>query len=331
MAVHIARCGHEVMIVSRRAVHMEALEQERENIDYLPGVKLAKEILIGRSVGEGIDFADVVFMACPSYGLRKLCEQIKKLPGKQNSGQVYITLCKGLERGTNLAPVEVLQSALENERCGVLSGPNFAAEIAQRKPAASTLAITERKGTDEVMKSIQKALSNDLFRIYTSKDVKGVEIAGCLKNIYAIGAGICDGLGLGDNAKAAYLTRALNELVRIGKHLGGQTETFYGLSGFGDLVATCSGKGSRNRTFGEGLANGKSAKETVQGQKSVVEGYWATHCFKEVLAKDGIEAPILSEIYSVLYDSKDSKKALLDLMTRELKTEVIVNSCTLVH
>jgi glycerol-3-phosphate dehydrogenase (NAD(P)+) len=168
---------------------------------------------------------------------------------------------------------------------------------------------------------LQAALSGPTLRVYTSEDVAGIEIGGALKNVYAVAAGCCDGLRLGDNAKAALLTRALAEMVRVGAALGAKPETFYGLGGFGDLVATCTGGWSRNRTFGQHLGEGKTAVELIAASKAVVEGYRTTESFYGLCAERGIEAPILGEIYKILYAQKAPAEALAALMTRELKRE----------
>ena len=154
------------------------------------------------------------------------------------------------------------------------------------------------------MEEIQESISNDKLRIYLTDDTKGVCYGGVLKNIYAIGAGLCDGLNLGDNAKSSYITRALNEMVSIGRSLGGRKETFYGLSGFGDLIATCFGDWSRNRKFGESLAKGAESNSIIQGQKTVVEGFVAVHCLYQIARRNNLETPILDELHSIIYDKK---------------------------
>ena len=261
---------------------------------------------------------DVALLACPSLGLRDLCKSIKDHLPKDHPVKAFITLCKGLEANTFLPPATVVKDIFPNELCGVLSGPTFAGEVAMGKPTAITLATTEE---NETSIAIQSALSNSQLRVYRSTDLIGVEYAGCLKNVYAIGAGVCDGLQLGDNAKASYLTRSLHELVKIGTALGGRPETFYGLSGFGDLVATCFGPWSRNRTFGQMVAQGNSPQSIIQNQKTVVEGYWATQCFHNLLSKKDLEFPILNQIYQILYANKAPNEALNDLMNRSLKSE----------
>lgn len=319
MAIHIARLNHPVVLVPRRSEQAESLNQLRENKDYLPGFVLSKSIEITSDLGIALKDADVVLLACPSLALRELCITIKEHLPKNHSVKAFITLCKGLESKTFLPPATVVKDIFSNELCGVLSGPTFAGEVAEGKPTAITLATTQ---DDEITIKIQAALSNGKLRVYRSKDLYGVEYAGCLKNVYAIGAGICDGLDLGDNAKASYLTRSLYELVKLGTVLGGHPETFYGLSGFGDLVATCFGAWSRNRTFGQMVAEGGEPESIIKKQKTVVEGYWATDCFYKLLSQKQLEIPILTEIHQILYKGKSPKEALTSLMNRSLKTEI---------
>lgn len=318
IAIHIERLNHTVTLVPRRLEHAQALGSSRENKDYLAGFSLPDSIQITSNVKSALENTDVALLACPSVGLRTLCSAIKENLENKHSVKAFVTLCKGLEISTLLPPASVVKDVFPNSVCGVLSGPTFAGEVALGKPTAITLAMTPE---DEISIAIQSALSNSQLRVYRSVDLIGVEYAGCLKNIYAIGAGICDGLQLGDNAKASYLTRSLHELVKIGTALGGQSQTFYGLSGFGDLVATCFGPWSRNRTFGQKVAEGNSPQSILDSQKTVVEGYWATDCFHKLLSQKHLECPILNEIHCVLYSNKSPKEALNSLMNRSLKTE----------
>ena len=211
-----------------------------------------------------------------------------------------------------------MQTFFPDIACGVLSGPTFAGEVAAGSPTAVTFAVSpEFKSA----KLYQDVFSNLSLRVYLSTDVRGTELGGILKNIYAIASGLCDGLKLGDNAKAALLTRSLSEMVRLGQVLGGERETFWGLSGFGDLVATCSGAWSRNRTFGEQIAQGETPEAIINNQKTVVEGYRTTRYIHQLCEQKALDAPILNQIYAVLYDGKDPLHALQSLMRRELKSE----------
>lgn len=319
IALHIARSEHKTFLVPRRPEHAHSLETFRENKDYLPGFILPPSIHITSDISKALQDTDVVLLACPSFILRELCQTIKAHLRPNHSIQAFITLCKGLEANTFLPPVTVVNQVLPNELCGVLSGPTFASEVAMGKPTAITLASKEESVSTI---AIQAALSNNQLRVYRSTDLIGVEYGGCLKNIYAIGAGISDGLGFGDNSKAAYLTRALYELVKIGTFLGGHHSTFYGLSGFGDLVSTCFGSWSRNRTFGQKVAEGLSPLSIIQNQKTVVEGYLAVDCFHKLLKDQHHETPILTELHQVLYSNKSPQEAILSLMNRSLKTEI---------
>lgn len=319
MALHLDRCGHSVTLVPRRTEHALKLASVRENKDYLPGHHLPATLQIGCEIKPVLMEADAVFLACPSKGLRSLCQQISDVMESAWQLKLFVVMCKGLEMESLSAPSEIVQAVFPNIACGALSGPTFAGEVAAGNPTAMTFAVSsEFKAADRY----QNAFSNLSLRVYLSSDVRGTELGGILKNIYAIASGLCDGLELGDNAKAALLTRSLHELVQLGQLLGGKKETFYGLSGFGDLVATCSGTWSRNRTFGERIAQGETPEAIIDSQKTVVEGYRATDCIQKLCQQKRLDAPILAEIHSVLYDNKDPLLALQSLMSRDLKLEV---------
>lgn len=319
MAIHIARSGESVTLLPRRMEHALDITGTRENTDYLPGFPLGNDIQIAGELRPAIMEADVLVLACPMRGLRELCERIRAERDAAWKLACLLTLCKGLEPEHHLLPSEVVEEVLPDVPHAVFSGPTFAHEVAVGMPTAITLAAP---ASCELRGRIQKELSSDKLRIYLSDDVRGVELGGCLKNIYAIGAGIADGLKLGDNAKAAYLTRVVREMMDLTKALGGAAVTCSGLSGFGDLVATCSGKGSRNRTFGQELASGRDPQSIIEGQRTVVEGYWAAKSFYELVEREQLSAPILRELHAVLYESKPPQNALHALMTRELKEEV---------
>lgn len=318
VAIHIARKGHSVSLYSRREEQALSLNKDKENKKYMEGIPFPDGLTATSDMQTALKDCDVVFLACPSQGIRQLCENIRSSLSSAGNIKAFISLCKGLEQDTKQSPVSILKEILPDEFCGVLSGPNYAKEVALGKPAASVLAFSEES---PFAREIQEALSDNSLRIYLSNDLLGVELGSCLKNVYAIGSGICDGLELGDNAKATLLTRAMNELLKLGIQLGGSEKTFYGLSGFGDLVATCFGKWSRNRTFGEEFARGGSAETLIKNKNKIVEGYWAIHSFYNLLKEQHIEAPILNELYAILYENRDIKKSIQTLMTRELKSE----------
>ena len=318
MAVHLSRLDHTVTLVPRRFEHALQLSSERENQEYLPGVALPPSLQIGHELIPVLMEAEVVLMACPAQALRATAERVKESLGLATELKLVVSLAKGLELGTHDRPSQVIQSVLTEIPAGSLTGPTNAGEVGRGLPAAMVLAGS---ANDDLLTRVQSELSGATLRVYTSADVIGVEIGGCLKNIYAIAAGICDGLELGDNTKAAMLTRALAEMVRVGAGLGAQAETFYGLSGFGDLVATCHGAWSRNRQFGEKLGQGSTIEQLMAGRKTVVEGYKTTESFFELCRSKGIDAPILQEVYQTLFAGKAPAQALRDLMLRELKRE----------
>ena len=316
-AVHLARLGHAVSLVPRRADHAEALLLARENRDYLKGVPLAEGVRITSELPSGLDGSEAVFLACPSQAIRDTSVRLRAaLQGRAPA--LVVSLAKGLEIQTHLRPTQVIAEALPGVALATLTGPTNAAEVARGQPAAMVLAAA---GVTPEVTRIQAALSSATLRVYTSEDLAGAEFGGCLKNIYAIAGGCCDGLALGDNAKAALLTRALAEMVRVGVALGARSETFYGLSGFGDLVATCYAGWSRNREFGLRIGEGLSVAEAAAQGRSVVEGYRTTESFAGLCRDRGIEAPILLQTHAILFDGKKPAEALASLMTRGLKRE----------
>ena len=318
MAVHLARRGQPTTLITRRAEHAAAVGAARENRDYLPGIKLPAALLVTPDLRAALLEADVALIACPSQSLRAWCDQMRTVLHDTSRLQLFLSLVKGLEIGTHLRPSEMMAQILPGLNCGTLTGPTNAAEVARGLPAAMVMAAQR---ADEFVPKVQAAMSGPTLRIYTSDDLAGAEYGASLKNIYAIAAGLCGGLKLGDNAKAALLTRAVTEMVRVGTSLGAKPDTFYGLSGFGDLVATSHGLWSRNREFGEKIGAGKSITELLAGRKTVVEGHRTTEALHGLCRERGITAPILAEIYAILYQGKKPADALHALMTRELKRE----------
>ena len=318
LALHCVRAGQVVTLVPRRLEQALQLAAERENREYLPGYKLPPSLQIGLEIRPTLMEADVVLLACPMRGLRALAETVQAQMDAAWAKPVFITLCKGMEMDTFKLPCAVVAEVIPGAETGVLSGPSHAAEVAAGQPTAVVFAT---QAGEERARAVQRALSGPTLRVYRSRDVIGVEAAAALKNIYAIGAGLCDGLKLGDNAKAAYLTRALHEMTLLGVRLGGQAATFYGLGGFGDFVATCNGQWSRNRTFGEDIARGQMPEELLRGRHTVVEGYGATAAFTALCEREKIDAPILAEVHALLYGGREPREAIQRLMGRELKEE----------
>jgi len=318
MAVHLARRGQSTTLVPRRPEHAAQLVADRENRDYLPGIKFPEALGLTPDLRTALLETDVALIACPSQSLRAWCDQMGAVLHDTSRLQLFLSLVKGLEIGTHLRPSEMMAQILPGLNCGTLTGPTNAAEVARGLPAAMVMAAQR---ADEFVPKVQAAMSGPTLRIYTSDDLAGAEYGASLKNIYAIAAGLCDGLKLGDNTKAALLTRAVTEMVRVGTSLGAKPDTFYGLSGFGDLVATSHGLWSRNRDFGEKIGAGKSVAELLAGRKTVVEGHRTTEALHGLCRERGITAPILAEIYAILYQGKKPADALHALMTRELKRE----------
>jgi glycerol-3-phosphate dehydrogenase (NAD(P)+) len=318
-AVHLARLGRPVVLVPRRPEQAAALLATRENRDYLAGVALPESLVIAADLSAALGASTVVLLACPSQALRETSARVLAARGTGMPLKLVVSLSKGLEVGSHLRPAQVIAAVQPDVPAGALTGPTNAAEVARGLPAAMVLGA----GSDAQawLADVQAALSGPTLRVYTSDDLAGVEYGGCLKNIYAIAAGCAAGLGLGDNANAALLTRALAEMVRVGSALGARPETFYGLSGFGDLVATCHGAWSRNREFGQRIGEGRSAAELIAHRKTVVEGYRTTESFHGLCVERKIDAPILREMHAILFEGKAPALALHTLMLRGLKRE----------
>jgi glycerol-3-phosphate dehydrogenase (NAD(P)+) len=317
-ALHLERGGHAVTLVPRRAEQAAALGERRENAEYLPGVALPRELGITADPAAALRDADAVFLACPAQALHETAARVRAAAASSPRIRLVTSLAKGLELGTHRRPAEVIAAAWPGMLVGSLTGPTNALGVARGNPSAMVLAASQ---PDAVVPEVQAAISGPTLRVYTSDDLPGVEFGGCLKNIYAIAAGCCDGLCLGDNTKAALLTRALTEMVRVGVSLGARAETFYGLSGFGDLVATCYGSWSRNREFGQRIGEGHTIAALTAHRKTVVEGHKTTQAFAELCDQAKIEAPILREVQAILFDGKKPADALAALMTRDLKRE----------
>lgn len=315
LALHLTSLGHSVTLVPHRLDKALTLASAREN-PRLPGHRLPLDLQIGLEIAPSIMEAEAVLLAAPSAYLTQQCTLLSEALDAARQLRWVITLCKGLEPETNRLPLEVVEERFEGLACGVFSGPGFADQLASGQPTAQVLALKAPEGEGRLL---QGAMSGGAVRVYTASDTTGVQLGGSLKNVYATAAGLCDGLGLGDNAKAALLTRALREMVRLGVALGGEAETFYGLSGFGDLILTSGGKTSRNRAFGEAVARGEAPEARSQG--STVEGYRAVKAYAALCRERQLEAPILNELHAVFYEEKPLQEAIAALLERQLKPE----------
>lgn len=318
MALHLHRRGHTVTLVARSMEQATRMASIRENKDYLPGFTLPNTLQIGAEVLPSVMEADAVVFASPIKGLEEWALKLKEALPSAWALRRTVVLAKGLEKGSGFLPVEILQKHLPGIPCSVLSGPTNAGEVATGLPAAVVLAAEDQ---DEFFAELQEAMSGDSLRVYRSNDIRGVGLGGLLKNVYAIAAGISDGLGFGDNAKASLLTRSLQEMVRIGEAMGARPDTMFGLAGAGDLIATAHGKWSRNRALGEAIGKGQSASEYLQSKNTVAEGFETTLALHELCQCRGIETPVLEQVHGVLFKNKPPLEALRNLMSRELKEE----------
>lgn len=313
-SMQLASKGHRVRLWVYEPDLCRTMVDTRENSLYLPGFALSKEMEFTDDARVAVDGADTVVLATPSFALRPTLARI----ADRLSGKRVLVLTKGLETETLLSMSQVVERVLgESARLAVLSGPSFAREVAQRLFTSVVVASADR----ELSRDFQEMIHDERFRVYTSQDVVGVELGGALKNVMAIGAGIIEGLGLGHNTLAAYVTRALAEIKRLGSALGAREMTFMGLSGMGDLILTCTGPLSRNRQFGVELARGKEPKDVIRSQKAVVEGFYTIGAAYRFSTELRIEMPITEELYRVLYEGKEIRASFDDICRRAIKEE----------
>lgn len=313
--------GQEVRLWGRDSTHIHRLRQERQNRKYLPHVLLPPNVEPVDDLAEAVRGARCVVMVVPSHGFRGVFERVQPmLP----AGALVVSAVKGIENDTLLTMTQVMADILKQRETGhilhlgVLSGPSFAVEVAQEQPTAITVAFADRNAA----RAVQQLFSTSFFRVYTSSDVTGLEICAAMKNVVAIAAGICDGLGFGQNTRAALITRGLAEITRLGVQLGAHPLTFSGLGGLGDLVLTCTGDLSRNRTVGLKLGQGKSLAQALAEMTMVAEGVRTTRSCYNLALRHGVEMPILEQTYRVLYANKDCRLAVQELLQRSLKDEI---------
>lgn len=310
---------HDVLLWGRNSAALQAMGAARENSDYLPG----QAFPAGLNVAAGFDAAlahasgpdGLLIAACPVAGLRPLLEQLKP-----HAVSHVVWLCKGFEYGTGLLPHQIMREVLGDDVAGgALSGPSFAQEVARGLPCALTIASSSAALRDCVV----SAVHGGNIRVYASEDMVGVEVGGAVKNVLAIATGVADGLGLGLNARAALITRGLAEITRLGTALGGQTETFMGLTGMGDLILTCTGDLSRNRRVGLGLAQGKALDTIVQELGHVAEGVPCSKAVRELAARMNVDMPITNAVAGVLFDGDQPQAMVSRLLSRDPRHEQI--------
>jgi glycerol-3-phosphate dehydrogenase (NAD(P)+) len=305
--------GTRVSLWARHAEQAERMRVTRENAAYLPGLRLHERVAPTHHLAEVAE-AEVILMVTPSKGIREVAAQLAEM----GTRAVLVSCTKGIERGTGLRMSQILHELLPQNEVAVLSGPSHAEEVAQGMPTAVVLGCADTL----VATRIQHLITGKTFRVYTSTDVPGIELGGALKNIFAIAAGVGDGLGFGDNTKAALVTRALNELIRLGAAMGGQTETFRGLSGIGDLMVTCFSRHSRNRAVGERLGRGESPAQISASMQMVAEGVPTTQSAYECARRNGVETPIIDAVYGLLYEGKSPRDVLVEILSRDPRPEL---------
>ena len=303
------------------AEQLRQTESARQNSKFLPGYTIADAVIFEADDKNIMAGADLIISAVPCQFMRGVWTRLKK----QTPGNIPIcSVTKGIENNTLMRPTEILHDILDSgkRKFAALSGPTIADELARKLPATACVASRD----EDLACKIQRTLSTPWFRIYTNSDIVGVELAGAMKNIIAIAAGIIDGIGAGDNAKAALLCRGLAEISRLGEAMGASAQTFAGLTGLGDLVTTCISPTGRNRSFGQRIGAGQNPQQAEDATESVIEGIATCKSVVEgLLAKYKVEMPITEAVYDVLFKNKPVQAALVELMTRRLKAESPVN------
>lgn len=318
LAVLLGKKGYPVRLWARREELALAIERDRENARYLPGVILPETVIATSHIDEALADCEAVVLAIPSGGVREVLALLK---GRLGPDTLLIHAGKGLESETGLRGSEVIGEVLgerAGHACVALSGPNLAVELAHDVPTATVVASAKQENAADA----QALFSSQSLRVYRNSDIAGVELGGALKNVLAIGAGISDGLGYGDNTKATLVTRGLVEMTRLGVVLGADAKTFTGLSGIGDLIATCSSRLSRNLRLGLMLGQGNGIEDSLGALGQVAEGMPTCEAAYHLSRKLNVSVPITEQIHAVLFGGKSPKKAVLDLMTRDYKDEL---------
>ena len=317
LAGMLAGKGYPVVLWAYEKELVERMKETRENDLFLPGFSLPSNLTFTADLSAAVSDKEMVLLVSPSQVMRLVVQQAV---GDFNPGSLIVSASKGIENGTLLTMSQVLRELLPSschQRLAVISGPSFAKEVASGIPTAVVAAAPQQ----DIAEQVQNIFTNAAFRVYTNNDILGVELCGALKNVMALAAGVSDGLGFGLNTRAALITRGLAEIRRLGLALGAQAATFSGLAGMGDLVLTCTGDLSRNRSVGIALGEGKTLDEILNGMNMVAEGVKTTLSAYQLAAKVGIEVPITEQMYQILYQQKDPRQAVTDLLSRDLKAE----------
>jgi glycerol-3-phosphate dehydrogenase (NAD(P)+) len=315
IGVLLSKKGYDVKIWDRNKDLINEINVSHQNIKYLPGIDLSENIIAVEALKDCIADSSILVMAVPSHAVRSACEGMKDLI---NNEHVFVSLAKGIENESLKRISEIIEEYFPQNRIAVLSGPSHAEEVSRDIP---TTVVSTSKCL-ETAELVQDVFITPKFRVYTNPDIIGVELGGAVKNIIALAAGISDGLGYGDNTKAALMTRGITEIARLGVAMGADPLTFAGLSGIGDLIVTCTSMHSRNRRAGILIGKGKSIEEAQEEIKMVVEGINTTRSTYELSKKIGVEMPITEELYNVLFMEKDPKTAVAELMLRDRRHEL---------
>lgn len=315
LSLLLANKGYDVSLWDRNKEVVEDININRRNDKYLKDLVIPSNVRAYYNLEEALHNSNYVVLAVPSHVIRVISKELK---GKISEDVVLINIAKGIEEGSNMRLSQVINDELPNNPVVILSGPSHAEEVAKEIPTTLVASSKDMKYAQKV----QDLFMDKNFRIYTNDDIVGVEIGGAVKNIIALASGICDGLGYGDNTKAALMTRGMWEISKIGMYLGGRAETFYGLTGMGDLIVTCTSMHSRNRRAGILIGEGKSLDEAIKEIGMVVEGVKACRAFYEMTKDSDIEMPITDTLYAVLFENVNVKEAIVKLMGRDKKNEI---------
>jgi glycerol-3-phosphate dehydrogenase (NAD(P)+) len=309
LAAHMGKKGFSISIWDRNHELLKSMESSKENTRYLPGVTIPQCVGTEPDIEECVRESKIIIIGVPSHAVREVCRKIKSIAG---SKRTIVSIAKGIEKDTYLRMSELIDEELPGNDICVLSGPSHAEEVSRGIPTA-VVSSSRKKETAEY---VQDLFMTPEFRIYTNPDIVGVELGGATKNIIALAAGISDGLGFGDNTKALLMTRGISEMARLGTAMGADTFTFAGLSGIGDLIVTCTSMHSRNRRAGILIGQGKSVEEALKEVRMVVEGVNAADAARGLSRKHGVEMPITEMLCKVLFEGKDPRDAVFELMAR---------------
>ena len=314
LALVLAKNGNKVTVWSIVKEEIDMLNEKREHVDKLPGVPLPSDMVFTTDLEEAIKGKKALVLAVPSVFTRSTANKMKAYV---EDGQIIVNVAKGIEESTLMTLSEIIEEEIPQADVAVLSGPSHAEEVGRGIP--TTIVVGAK--TEETATYLQNMFMNDVFRVYTSSDVLGMELGGSLKNVVALAAGIADGLGYGDNTKAALITRGIAEIARLGVAMGGKAESFNGLTGIGDLIVTCASVHSRNRKAGVLMGQGKTMDEAMKEVKMVVEGVYSAKAAMLLAKKYNVSMPIIEQVNMILFENKPADEAVKDLMFRDKRVE----------